>query len=214
MIDIQVPALKEYNTASARVLATEIRNLCTFEEIAEWDKKATTEIGVMHSASETIEGKLRNVIQALAREKQAHEAKSFFVRWFDGRIEQKRLLGEHARLSSEKVQVENLVDQFEAAIDFTPNSKDDLKELIKECKQRKKELQTEKKAISAQMSSIRVEARQQTANTISGKYGTWDRRRIRLNKEAALGPHETEKAAIERQIIKLDLIIVWLERFK
>lgn len=214
MIDIQVPALREYNTANAGVLATAIRGIRTFDEIAEWDKKATTEIEVMRSMFRTVESKLQNVVQALAQEKQQHESKSFFARLFDGRNEQKRLLSEHARLTNEKVQIENLIDQFESAIDFTPNSMDDLKELIKECKQRKKELQTEKKALGAQMASIRVEARQQTAKTVSGKYGTWDRRQIRLNKEASLRPHETEKAAIERQIIRLDQIIIWLERFK
>jgi chromosome segregation ATPase len=205
---------REYNTANAGLLATEIGNLRTFDQIAEWDKKATAEIEAMRSISGTVEGKLQNIALALAQEKQAHESKSFFARLFDGRNEQKRLLVEQARLTRERTQIENLIDQFEAAIDFTPNSMDDLKELIKECKRRKKELQTEKKAISTQMTSIRVEARQQTASTVSGKYGSWDRRQIRLNKEAALRPHETQKAAIERQIIKLDQIVIWLERFK
>jgi hypothetical protein len=64
------------------------------------------------------------------------------------------------------------------------------------------------------MTAIRVEARQQTAVATPGKYGKWDRRQIRLNKEAALQPHENEKAAFDRQIIKLDRIMAWLERFK
>jgi hypothetical protein len=85
--------------------------------------------------------------------------------------------------------------------------------LLEECKQQKKELQTEKKAVNAQMSSIRVEARQQTANTNYGKYGKGDRLRIRLNKEAALKPQESQKTGIERQITNLDQLIVWLERF-
>ena len=124
------------------------------------------------------------------------------------------MLAEQIRLAKEQEQIENLIDQFENAIDFTPDSLNDLKELIKECKIRKKELQIDKKSINTQMASIRVDARQQTTNTISGKYGTWDRRKIRLNKESSLRPHESEKAAIERQIIKLDQIIIWLERLK
>ena len=214
MIDIQVPASKEYNTANARLLATEIKSLRTFDEIAEWDKKATAEIEAMRSMLRTIEGKLQTFVQALALEKQEHESKSFFAKIFDGRKEQKRLLAEQARFAKENAQIENLINQFETAIDFTPDSLDDLKELIKECKQNKKELQTEKKAIHAQMASIRVDARQQATNTMTGKSGKWDRRRIQLNKESALQPHESEKAALERQIIKLDQIIVWLERFK
>lgn len=214
MIDIQVPALKEYNTANANLLATEIKNLRSFDEIVEWDKKATAEIEAMRLSLRAIEEKQQNITQSLALEKQEHESKSFLSKLFDGRKEQKRLLAEQIRLASENAQIINLIDQLETAIDFTPDSPHDLKELIKECKQQKKELQTEKKAVIAQMTSIRVEARQRIAKAISGKYGTLYKRSIQLNKESALEPHESEKASIESQIIKLDRIIVWLERFK
>jgi chromosome segregation ATPase len=214
MIDIQIPKSKEYDTAHASLLATTLKNLRSFDEIAEWDKKATAEIDIMRSILKTIEDKQQRIVRSLEQEKQEHATKSFLARLFASRKEQKQLLAEQSLLTKEKVQIEGLIDQFESAIDFTPDSPNDLKELIKECKQRKKELQTEKKAVSAQMASIRVEARQRTADSIPGKYGKWDRRQIRLNKESALGPHESEKAGIERQIIKLDQIIVWLERFK
>ncbi len=214
MIDIHIPASLEYNTANASLLATAIKNLQSFDEIAEWNKKAMAEVEVMHSILSSIEGKQPTALQALSLEQQEHEAKSFLTKLFDTRKEQKRWLAEQSRLVREKAQIENLIDQFESAIDFTPDSLDELKELIEECKQQKIELLTEKKAVNAQMSSIRVEARQQTDNTNYGKYGKGDRRRIRLNKESALRPQETQKAAIQRQIIKLDQIIIWLERFK
>ncbi len=214
MINIQIQASSEYDTANASLLATAIKSLHSFDEIADWDKKAMAEVEAMQSILRAIEGKQQTAIQALSQEQQEHEEKSFFAKLFDGRNEQKRWLAEQTRLASEKTRIENLIDQFESAIDFTPNSLGDLKELIKECKQQKKELLTEKKAVNAQMASIRVDARQHTANTISGKYGTWDRRLIRLSKESALQPHESQKAAIERQIIKLYQIIIWLERFK
>jgi leucyl aminopeptidase (aminopeptidase T) len=214
MIDIHIPASLEYNTANASLLATAIKNLQSFDEIAEWNKKAMAEVEVMHSILSSIEGKQPTALQALSQEQQEHEAKSFLTKLFDTRKEQKRWLAEQSRLVREKAQIENLIDQFESAIDFTPDSLDELKELMEECKQQKIELLTEKKAVNAQMSSIRVEAKQQTANTNYGKYGKGDRRRIRLNKESALRPQETQKAAIQRQIIKLDQIIIWLERFK
>jgi chromosome segregation ATPase len=214
MIDIHVPASLEYNTANARVLATAIKNLHSFDEIADWNKKAMAEVEAMHPILGVIEGKQPNVIQALSQEQQEHEAKPFLAKLLDGRKEQKRWLAEQSRLAREKAQIENLIDQFESAIDFTPDTPDDLIELIKECKQQKEELLSEKKAVNAQMSSIRIEARQQTANTNYGKYGKGDRRRIRLNKESALRPQESQKAAIERQIVKLDQVIIWLERIK
>jgi chromosome segregation ATPase len=214
MIDIHIPASLEYNTANASLLATALKNLHSFDEIAEWNKKATAEVEAMHPILRAIEEKQQKVTLVLSQEQQEHEAKPFLTKLFDGRKEQKRWLAEQSRLAREKAHIENLIDQFESAIDFTPGSLDELKELMEECKQQKIELLTEKKTVNDQMSSIRVEARQQTANTNYGKYGKGDRRRIRLNKESALRPQESQKAAIKRQIIQLDQIIIWLERIE
>jgi chromosome segregation ATPase len=214
MINIHIPASLEYNTANASLLATALKNMQSFNEIAEWNKKAEAEVETMHSILKVIEGKQQKVIQVLSLEQQEHEAKSFITKLFDGRKEQKRWFVEKSRLAREKAHIENLIDQFESAIDFTPDSLDELRKLLEECKQQKIELLTEKKAVNAHMSSIRVEAKQQTANTNYGKYGKGDRRRIRLNKESALRPQESQKAAIERQIIRLDQLIIWLEKFE
>jgi chromosome segregation ATPase len=213
MIDIHVPASLEYKTANASLLANELKNMRSFDEIAGWNKKAMAEVEVMHSILSAIEEKQQKVTRVLSQEQQEHEARPFLTKLFAWRKEQKRWLAEQSRLAREKAQIENLIDQFESAIDFTPDTLDDLKELIIECKGQKEELQKEKKAVNAEMSSIRVDARQQTANTNYGNYGKGDRRRIRLNKESALRPQESQKVAIERQITKLDQIIIWLERF-
>ena len=107
-----------------------------------------------------------------------------------------------------------MIEQFESAIAFVPENADDLQALIKESKQQKEELLTEKKGVNKQISSIREEAKQQTANTNYGNYGKGDRRRIRMNKESALRPQENQKAAIERQVRELDQTIDWLEKFE
>ena len=49
MIDIQIPASTEYNTAAASLLAAEIRNLHTFDEVAHWANKVNAEIEIMRS---------------------------------------------------------------------------------------------------------------------------------------------------------------------
>ena len=213
MIDIHIPASLEYNTINARLLATAIKNLRSFDEIAEWDKKAMAEVEALHSILKAIEGKQQTAIQIISQEQQEHKAKSYLTQLFDRRKEKKRWLAEQSRLAREKAQVENVIDQFVSAIDFMPDSLDELKELLEQCKQQKEELLIEKKTINAQMASIRVEAKQQTANTNYGKYGKGDRRRIKLNKDAALRPQDDQKTAIERQVTELDQTIVWLERF-
>ena len=214
MIDIRIPASLEYNTSNASLLVTALKNLHRFDEIAEWNKKAMAEVEVMHSMLRVIEEKQQNVTRILSQEEQEHETKSFLPKLFDGRKEHKRWLAEQSRLAREKAHIENLIDQFESVVDFMPDSFDEIKGLIEECKQQKSELLSEKKAVNTQMSSIRVDARQQTANTNYGKYGKGDRRRIRLNKESALRPQESQKAAIGRLITGLDQTINWLEKLQ
>jgi hypothetical protein len=214
MIDIHIPASLEYNTANAGILANAIKNLHSFDEIAAWNKKAAAEVEVMRSNLNGIEEKQQKLTRVLSQEQQEHAAKPFLTKFFVRRKEQKQWLAEQSRLAREKAHIENIIDQFESAIDFSPDTLAELMELIEECKLQKSELLAEKKAVKAQMSSIRVEARQQTANTNYGKYGKGDRRRIRLNKASALQPQESQKAAIERQIIQLDQTINWLEKIK
>jgi len=213
MIDIHVPASLEYNTAEASLLATALKNIHSFNDVAEWSKKATAEVEALHLISRALEGKQQTAIRVISQDRQEHAAKPFLHKLFDSHKEQKRWLAEQSRLASEIMHIENLIGQFESAIDFTPHSPDELKKLVEECKRQKEELITEKKAVNAQMSSIREDARQQTANTNYGKYGKGDRRRIRLNKKSALQPQESQKTAIERQVTKLDQVIIWLEKF-
>ena len=213
MIDIHIPASLEYDTANASQLASALKHMGSFEEIAEWNNKATAEVKVMHSILRAIEEKQQKVTRNLSEEQQEHAAKAFIPKLFGARKEQKRWLVERSRLAREKAHIEGLIDQFESVIDFTPDSPDELKGLIEECKKQKMELLTEKKSVNAKISSIREDARQQTANTNYGNYGKGDRRRIRLNKESALRPAESQKMAIKRQVTELDQIITWLERF-
>jgi len=150
----------------------------------------------------------------LHQDQQEHAAKPFFAKLIDLRKEQKHWLAEQARLGREKAHIEALIERFESAIAFMPESADDLQALIKESKQQKEELLTERKSVNRQISSIRVEATQQTANTNYGNTGKGDRRRIRMNKESALRPQESQKEAIERQVRELDQTIDRLEKFE
>ena len=214
MFDIHIPASLEYDTANASLLVAELKKLHNLGGIGEWNKKATAEIQALHSILKPIEEKQAKVTQMLLQDQQEHAAKPFFAKLLDLRKEQKHWQAEQARLDREKGHIEALIEQFESAKAFVPENPDDLQALIKECKQQKEELLTEKKAVNEQISSIRGEARQQTANTNYGNYGKGDRRRIRLNKESALRPQENQKTAIERQVRELDQTIDWLEKFE
>ena len=78
MIDIHIPASLEYDTTNASRLATAIKNMRSFEEITEWNNKATAEVKVMHAILSKIEEKQQKVTSILSEEQQEHEAKAFF----------------------------------------------------------------------------------------------------------------------------------------
>ena len=213
MFEISIPNIVGFNTTKVADLAHSVQTLTSIEEIIEWDKNATAEIEQLKTHVHNIEGKQQQISSTIIVEKQKHEAKPFFSKLLDSEKNKKLLLERHKRLSESRKMIEKTIEDLSNAIAFTPDSVDDVKELIKECRNSKKELKIQKKTINSAMSTIRVEARQRSVNTLYGKYGKWDRRMIQLNKESALQPQETKKTAIERQIIKLDQLELWLERF-
>ncbi|MGO9202301.1 MAG: hypothetical protein ACLQM8_17380 [Limisphaerales bacterium] len=92
--------------------------------------------------------------------------------------------------------------------------------LVKKLRHRKKELQADKRKETTTMAGIRREARVQSVSAGKTWLGSYDsllaadqRRAIRNAKESALGPHEEAAAAIERQIMNIESILLWLDPF-
>lgn len=214
MIDIHVPVSLEYNTREVNLLAAALKKLHSFSEVAEWKDKATAEVRALHSILKALEEKQQKVVLCLSQDQQEYAAKPFLRRLFTGRKEQRRCLVEQSRLAREKTQMETLIEQLESAIGFLPRSSDEWIRVVEVCKRQKEDLINEKKAVNDRMSSIRMYARQQTANTNYGKYGSGERRRIRLNKKTALRPQGNQRTAIELQIHNLDQLITLLDGFE
>ncbi len=214
MLEIEIPKLRYYDLDQVEQLATDLRNLRSFSEVLEWGKRAKEEISKIRSAIEGLDNNNQKTRVEINETKKAHQAKPFLSKVFASREEEKRLNALSNSLTKEITQLQTLADQLRSAIDFAPTSSKDLKELLKECRVRKKGLQTEKKALDIKMKEIRAEARQLSAKTTTGKYGRDARRRIRLKKEAVLRPYEDKKAALDHQVLNLDRITAWLERFK
>ncbi len=200
--------------ATAKALITEFDNLKTFEQVIDWDARAGSTLEKIEGLPAEFDEQISESEAKLETAKQARQSLPFFKRLFAGHATEEQIQRSIDELRTGKRQIEKLYDRLQECIDLTPNSAESRKEMIAEFKARKKELQTEKRAVAAEMASIRVDARQRTTDTARGKYGAHDRRNIRAQKEAALEPHEDSKAAIERQIVKIERTINWLERFK
>ena len=139
-------------------------------------------------------------------------------RLFDGRAERKDALAGLEAIRRETESLTELADRLDAAIAATPNDKDDQKAMLKELRQRKKELGVEKKEAAAAMREIRTSARQTSSKIGTGLFtmpstNRYARISVRLKKEAALKPHEDQKTAIERQILSVERMINWIDKF-
>lgn len=215
-----MPDTIKYNDNDFQRLMKEFKSLSTFEAVTEWDTRAQTEVDRIADVIQKLDTEITTESATLQQVKLEHSQKPFFKRVFGGNKQEKETVSHLEQCRQYKTTLEELATELLESIDFTPNSLEDKKVLLKELKLRKKELQAEKKNVNVQMQSIRTEARQRNTRVTNygirslSKLATADRRNIRLNKEAALGPHEDAKAAIERQIIQLDRDILWIERFE
>jgi len=214
-----------YDDKNFNRLISECKSLTTFSAIASWDKEAQLEIERILKVIPGLDTEISRQRQAIEKYKQSQSEKSFVARLFNSNKEEKESEQLIEKYNQYKIALDTMASQLQESIDFTPNTLEDQKALLKELRQRKKELQVEKRAAAAAMKAIRADARQEGVHAgivdgfFGGRYydsktGAAERRQIRFAKEAKLGPHESIKASIDRQLIQIDRDIIWAEKFK
>ncbi|MTJ50517.1 hypothetical protein [Dolichospermum sp. UHCC 0259] len=173
----------------------DFKNLSTFQQVEEWDRKAQAKIGELINITNNLETELTQ----------------------NNKILDYLIMGIKEQYI---VFLASIVEKLQECIDFTPNSIKEQKILLKELKQQKKELQLKKRELTANMRSIQADSRSRSIYAGRSFLGIYDsklaahkRRRIRYQKEEALRPSEDIKAAIDRQILQIDKDILWVERF-
>lgn len=209
-----------YDESSYHALMDEYKTLSTYEAVAAWDQRAQAEVDRIAGVLQKLDAETARQLEALKQAKLEHAQKSFLKRTFAGRKPEQEIAQFIEQCRRSMATLEELASHLQEAIDFTPNSPEEQKALLRELRLRKKALQAEKREVLADMKAIRAEARVKSVHAGKGFLGTYDsrraayeRRQIRYAKEAALRPHEDSKAAIERQLVQVEKDIVWAERF-
>lgn len=176
-------------------LMNKFRNLSTFSEVVEWDKEAEVVIGEIVDKIQILD----TVVLQYSNVNNSTQTKF-----------------------KQKYQeiLENMALKLQESIDFTPNNLDEQKALIKELSFTKKDLQLQKKEVTATMKNVNERARSRSVragNNFLGIYNSKmaasERRNIRYQRDAQLRPNEAIKAAIERQILQIEKDILWVKRF-
>lgn len=210
-----------YDENGYQRLMSAIESLRSFAAVAGWDRDAQAEVDKLEGSVTAIDGEIAQTEIALSNAQQARQSKSIVAKLFDSGREIKAAETKLMTLRARRQHYDELAEKLQAQIDFTPNDATEQKALVKELRQYKKELQVKKRELSAEMKEVRVAARQATArigpsygSKFVGQMNSAQRRNIRLQKEAALGPREGEQSALERQLLSTDRRILWAERFE
>jgi hypothetical protein len=215
------PTAISYDSSAYESLMETFQRLSTYTAVNEWDQRAQEDVKriveVLRGLDRAIAGESAGLDQA----RREFEQRSFLKRTFSGHDLENAIAARISNLRQRKVQLLPMVAQLQNAIDFTPNTPAQKDLLVKELRHRKKELQAQKREATAAMTAIRQEARVQSVHAGKTWLGLYDselaagqRRGIRYAKEAALRPHEDAKAAIDRQLIKVEKDLLWVEQFE
>jgi hypothetical protein len=210
-----------YDDNNFHKLMADLKTLSTFDGVTDWDKQAQAEIERAVQAIQYLDNEIAENKKAIDQAKQAKSDKSFLGKLFSDDKEEKESAQKIEKYLGYQKLLNNVAVQLQESIDFTPNSPDEQKNLLKELKQRKKELQLSKREIAAAMKEMRTDARQQSADAgrtfggafYSSKMAAVERRHIKYAKEAALQPHESAKASVDRQLLQVERDIIWAEKF-
>lgn len=209
-----------YSDENFRELMVEMKTLSSYEGVASWDSRASSELELMIRVATDLENRISAERAALKQAEQEFLSRPYLSRLFGNRDAETQIQARINKYQGYIAVLRQRAPELQEAVDFTPNSPEEKKLLLQELRVRKKELQLQKRELAATMKSIRASARQKSseAGLLFGvfydpKAAAHQRRNIRYNKEAALRPHESEKDAVERQILQVDRDIVWAERF-
>jgi chromosome segregation ATPase len=195
--------------------------LNTFAEVAIWDDLVNKEIEKLTTSINSNDSVIRQKTQALEQAEQERQRKPAILRIFISHDNEKKFMAEIEELKTRNEQLHNLIEELRSKTDITPNNPEEQAALLKELNLERKELQLKIREINEQMRQIRTDARQKSAglpNILRGalggsQYQASARRNIRYQKEAALSPHEDAKTEIEREILRVEKDILWVERF-
>lgn len=213
-----IPQIHVPSTSRAEHLISCVRDITTFAEVAAWDREARQLAGQFRAFIARVPHLEEQVSRVEAAARAAHAQKPFLRRLFSTPPLTAEISRTRGMLRSSTRRLDRLADQLETLIDETPDNPAEKKQLLAELRGLKKELNLEKKELAAEMRQVRAQARRANAN-VGGIFSTpksrrYDRISIRLKKEEALRPHEGRRVAIDREILEIDRMIMWIERIK
>lgn len=217
--EIKFSVEKESETFSiAQNLLSRVYEITSYEEVAQWDDEAQTTISLLNQIIAIRENDISELFVEIEATKKRISALTWWKKLFTS---DNKLLNTQRhtikKIESLKEKSEQFISELDDWIAKTPDNPEQSKLLVQELKRIKKELLQKKKEAQAQIRQIGVSARQELTSINSqffsnSKYKQIQRAGLREQKEKMLSPHESFKTSLEEGIIKIEKLIVWIER--
>lgn len=217
VLDVGPPLLPTFVIPDARIgeaLVAQVQSIDSFAAVAAWDKSANEFVSYAKSFLSSVPSIEHQINVVEQHGNQIHTKRGFFERVFSTAPMAAEIRSMRQQLRTAVPSLSSLVAELEALIDQTPDTPAEKKVLLAELRAQKKALTQEKRELNLAMREVRTNARRASARAYNGVFvsARTERLGIRLQKEAELKPHEDEKAAIERRLLSLERLILWVER--
>ena len=201
------------NFADAENLLSGVKNIYTLEQSNNWDLRATKEIE-----------RIENLITKIQNAKKDYDNelnKLLKLPFFKGA----KIIAEFQKnnkpfLKNYKSAIQygnQLIENLDYWIALTPNSKEEIQNIIKDLRNRKQELNFKKRELNIGKKNVWSEYRQDNAKVemfYSRKWGHYSRGLNMKYREANLKPINEQLNLISMEEIEIDKRINWLKNFR
>lgn len=207
-------------TNSLSELMTRYKSLCSFQEVHQWKADARALIKLYEDLKGNLEMASSREKEYLALAEKKRNELPFLKRMTASQQEANIRKSNISRLEQVIAQIPEHISSLVSLSEQLPDNKLQQKQLIKDLKNKKDDLNLKKKTVNENMRLIRTQARKDTAYYAGarggtyGKIATMQRASITQRKENDLAPNEQVKAKIEELLITIDQRIIYLSRIE
>jgi hypothetical protein len=215
--ELNVDEPPQYNLDSYDQLVRSFNSITSFKEVSAWDQDAKLECDRMHTFNSTVEKYLQHIKMKLAERQQEVSKLDFMGKTFHYRTNE-RMLEEVYRVAQSR-SISKEIGDLEDSIKYSPNDKEEQRQMLIKMAEVKDELSSEKRMITEQMKDVRASAKLKNAQIDNSFFSSAQSRRLdkqhnRLAKEEALANLESRKTAIQYRIEELEKKVAWVKRIK
>jgi len=193
--------------------------ITTFTDVKKWDSLALAEASRLCELADSLDDVSESLDGKITELKELAKKKGSFHTLFRDKTPDKAIKREKKRLALLK----NIIGEFKESLEEfaanTPNDKSEIRAIIAQLQEQKKELVEKEKEYNEQMRQVRAASSQKMGNIdgqwlSSSKYRAAQKRWARVEKIRRLSGYENAKTKLHQMQAQLDQVAAWVGKFE